>query len=166
MFKAAYSLLCVFDCLKSVYGRKKVQKMVHLLEMSGDELPYKYEYHYYGPYSAELQEEIGFLVQQGFLDEKSHDGAYEYVITEKGRHFKSKLEKEGKYNVAINRQLLEIMNNEESQFLEILSTFAFLIDSGYDAVTARVKTVELKPHLERFIDRAVRYYDEYIRYTR
>lgn len=163
MFKAAYSLLSIFDSVNSVYGRKKVQKMVHLLEVSGTELPFKYEYHFYGPYSAEVQEEIGFLVQQGLLDEIKHDGAYEYVITEKGRAFKATLEDDGGYHVPIDKRLLNSMTNESSQFLEMVSTYAFLIDSGYDAPAAKEKALELKPHLERFVDKAVNYYNGQIR---
>jgi len=153
MFKAAYSLLSIFDSVNSVYGRKKVQKMVHLLEVSGTELPFKYEYHFYGPYSAEVQEEIGFLVQQGLLD----------VITEKGRAFKATLEDDGGYHVPIDKRLLNSMTNESSQFLEMVSTYAFLIDSGYDASAAKEKALELKPHLERFVDKAVNYYNRQIR---
>ncbi|BFH60496.1 YwgA family protein [Paenibacillus azoreducens] len=163
MFKAAYSLLCIFDNVDSVYGRKKVQKMVHLLETSGTELPFKYEYHYYGPYSAEVQEEIGFLVQQGFLDEIKHDEAYEYVITDRGRNFKTTLEDDGGYSIDLNERLLNSMTKESSQFLEMVSTYAFLIDSGYEAGSAREKALELKPHLERFVDKAVNYYNEKIK---
>ncbi|XID91609.1 YwgA family protein [Paenibacillaceae bacterium WGS1546] len=160
MFKAAYSLLCIFDSVNSVYGRKKVQKMVHLLETSGTELPFKYEYHFYGPYSAEVQEEIGFLVQQGFLDEIKHDGAYEYVITDRGKTFKSMLEEDGGYRIEIKESLLNSMADESSQFLEMVSTYAFLIDSGYDSLAAREKALELKPHLERYISKAISYYNE------
>lgn len=163
MFKAAYSLLCIFDSVNSVYGRKKVQKMVHLLEASGTELPFKYEYHFYGPYSAEVQEELGFLVQQGFLEEIKHDGAYEYVITDRGKTFKSTLEDDGGYSVDLNNRLLISMTKESSQFLEMVSTYAFLIDSGYEALSAKKKALELKPHLERFVDKAVTYYNEKVK---
>lgn len=163
MFKTAYSLLCVFDRVTSIYGRKKVQKMVHLLEISGTDLPFKYEYHFYGPYSAEVQEEIGFLVQEGFLNEVKRDGAYEYIITDRGRIFKTTLENDGGYNIDINEQLLNSMATESSQFLEMVSTYAFLVDSGYDLISAQKKALELKPHLERFTDKAVNYYNEKVK---
>ncbi len=88
MFRSAYSVLNILSHLQTVKGRKKMQKIVHLLEMVGLDLPFKYEYHHYGPYSAELQEEINYLVQHGFLSENNDDGTYLYEITEKGVRFK------------------------------------------------------------------------------
>jgi uncharacterized protein YwgA len=160
MFDAAYSLLSVFGEVNKVYGRKKVQKMIHLLESAGTNMPFKYEYHFYGPYSAELQEEINVLVQQGFLTETKNDDAYVYSITEKGRGFKETLEADGGYSIKLNTELLNSMDKEHSQFLEMTSTYAFLLDSGYGHKEAKLKALELKPHLERYVDNAISYYHE------
>ncbi|MBO8172976.1 MAG: hypothetical protein H0Z33_13940 [Bacillaceae bacterium] len=160
MFEGAYSLLSLFDEIKKVHGRKKVQKMVHLLESAGLDLPFKYEYHFYGPYSAELQEEINTLVQQGFLTESKNDEAYVYSITKKGKAFKETLEADGGYSLKINTDLLNSMVKESSQFLEMVSTYAFLIDLGYDTHKAKSKAIELKPHLEKLIDEAIAFYDQ------
>jgi len=159
MFEAAYSLLSVFAEVNKVYGRKKIQKMVHLLESAGANMPFKYEYHYYGPYSAELQEEINVLVQQGLLTETKDDEAYVYAITEKGKKFKETLETVGGYNINFNAELLNSMSKESSQFLEMASTYAFLIDSGYNPQQAKSKALELKPHLEKYIERAISFYN-------
>lgn len=161
MFEAAGSVLSVFSIVESVYGRKKIQKMVHLLEAAGTRMPFKYEYHYYGPYSADLQAELNDLVQQKFLDEKPDGDAYIYEITDKGRKFKEMLEQSGK-TIEIDSELVRSMARQSSQFLEMVSTYAFLIDAGYEPAEAKRKALELKHHLKHYLDRAISYYDEQI----
>lgn len=159
MFEAAHCLLSVFYEVGKVYGRKKIQKMIHLLEAAGTRMPFKYEYHYYGPYSAELQAEINDLVRQGFLAETKDEDAYIYEITAKGRQFKEMLDRSGKI-VEIDGERIEAMSQKSSQFLEMVSTYAFLIDAGYEPEKAKHKALELKPHLEHLADQAISYYYE------
>lgn len=156
LFKTTYSLLKVFDLLVKIQGRKKLQKMVHLIGMTGYNLPFKYHYHHYGPYSAQLQDEISFMVQQGFLKEYKENEAYVYEITQRGREFREKLEENN--NFEIDKDLLSLLNSESSQFLEMVSTYAFLLDSGYDAKDAKLKASELKPHLKYLINDAEKFY--------
>jgi uncharacterized protein YwgA len=52
----------------SVYGRVRMQKMFYLLDRMGLGSGLQYEYHHYGPYSAELTEEIKDAVAFGFLE--------------------------------------------------------------------------------------------------
>lgn len=159
MFEAAQSLLSVFCEVGTVYGRKKIQKMIHLLEASGTRMPFKYEYHYYGPYSSELQAEINDLVQQDFLSETKGDDAYIYKITDKGRQFKEMLDQSGK-TIEIDFELVRDMVQKSSPFLEMVSTYAFLIDAGLEPDKAKHKALELKPHLEHLADKAISYYYE------
>lgn len=163
MFKISYSLLKIFDSVEYIYGRKKLQKMIHLLEVSGMTLPFKYEYHYYGPYSADLQEEVGFLVQQGFVEETKEQDAYVYKMTDKGRHFKRMLEDESGFNMNVNEELLQILTQESSQYLEIVSTYAFLRDSGHTSEEAKKKALQLKPQLSDYLDSAIGFYNENIK---
>lgn len=162
MFNSTYCLLKFFDTVEKVNGRKKLQKMIHLLENSGEDFPFKYEYHFYGPYSAQLQEEVITLVQQGFLTESNEDDTYIYQITDKGKKFKSNLEGSGNFKLILNEELLSLLSQESSQFLEMVSTYSFLIESGYSLDLAKQKAEELKPHLEGYIDRAVTFYSSNI----
>ncbi|AGA59445.1 hypothetical protein Theco_3398 [Thermobacillus composti KWC4] len=161
MFEAASSVLSIFSVVEKVYGRKKIQKMVHLLEAAGTRMPFKYEYHYYGPYSAELQAELNDLAQQGFLRETTHDETYVYEITDKGRKFKEKLDQFG-ITVAIDKELVQSMVQQSSQFLEMVSTYAFLINAGYEPGEAKNKAIELKSHLKDLVDKAISYYNEQV----
>jgi len=53
----------------SVYGRVRLQKMFYLIDRIGLGSGLDYEYHHYGPYSAELTEEIKDAVAFGFIHE-------------------------------------------------------------------------------------------------
>jgi len=156
MFKGASYLLEILSKV-DIKGRKKLQKIIFLLENNGMDAPYKYSYHYYGPYSAQLQDEVDFLVEQEFLEEISQGGTYIYKITDYGTKFKKHIE--DNYKVSIDKDLLIKLNNENPQFLEILSTYVFLLKSGYDEGSSKEKAKELKPHLRGFLDDAVKFYE-------
>lgn len=158
MFESTYCLLSILGSVERVKGRKKLQKTLHLLESSGADVPFKYEYHFFGPYSAELQEEVNFSVQQGFIEETKTDETYVYTITEKGRKFKERLDASGDYQFILDDVLLNSLSQKSSQFLEMVSTYAFLIESGYKPEEAKIKAVELKEHLKNCINEAVEFY--------
>ncbi|CCO07623.1 YwgA family protein [Desulforamulus hydrothermalis] len=160
MFDAAFKLLNLFSQVGEIHGRKKLQKMVHLLKKGGVAFPFKYEYHHYGPYSAQLQSEINSLVYNGFLAEKKENDTYVYSLTDQGRRFKEKLAECLHYQFEIKKTLVNLLAEKNSQFLEMVSTFAFLIDAGYDAAAAKEKCLELKPHLQKHIDEAIAFYEK------
>lgn len=157
MFKGAGFLLDVIDGLDSIKGRKKLQKVVYLMELKGADIPYKYNYHHYGPYSPQLQEEINFLVRQNFLTESKENGTYVYSITELGREFKKTIKDET--DTLAMKELLDDLNSKSPQFLELVSTYAFLLEGGYDKIKAREKTLELKPHLGAEMDKAIEFFN-------
>ncbi|AXF55282.1 YwgA family protein [Salicibibacter kimchii] len=161
MFAKQYRLLALVDALGKIKGRKKLQKIVHLLEHSGTDFFSKYEYHHYGPYSSDLQMEVNDLYDQGFLDESMENETYCYSITERGKVFKSKLEQKSQNDVRFNfpSEHASNMNEKSSQFLEVVSTYAYLLDTGYQTSDAYDKTNELKPHLKHLLNQAVEYYN-------
>jgi len=161
MFEAAGSVLSVFDVVGKVHGRKKIQKMIYLLKVAGTPMPFQYEYHHYGPYSSGLQAELDDLAQRGFLSESMHDDTYVYEMTDEGRKFKEKLDRFG-MTVEVDRELVRSMARHSSQFLEMVSTYAFLVDTGYERQAAKDKALELKSHLPISIDQAIAYYDEFV----
>lgn len=161
MFEAAGSVLSVFSTVGKVHGRKKIQKMIHLLKVAGARMPFKYEYHHYGPYSAELQMELNDLEREGYLHETIVDETYVYELTDKGREFKEQLDRLG-FSVSIDRELVKTMARQSSQFLEMVSTYAYLIEAGYKPEEARDKALELKDHLEHLLDDAISFYHENI----
>ena len=71
---------------RCVIGRTRLQKTIKLLQRLGLPTDYTYLNYFYGPYSPELQSDIGLLEQLGLLHEderpsaQSETGFY-YVIT-------------------------------------------------------------------------------------
>ena len=158
MFENSYRLLSLFEVVENVRGRKKLQKMVHLLENAGTDFAFKFDYHFYGPYSAELQVEIEGMVRQGLLEEKKEDSAFVYRMTERGKQLKAQMETMAGYQFPLNETLAQSLSEQSSQFLEMVSTYAYLLDSDYDDQAAAEKAVELKPHLGHYMEDAVEFY--------
>src|SRR5699024_8869158 len=146
MFDSTYRMLKMFAVAGRIRGRKKLQKMVYLLSTAGTPFHYKYQYYHFGPYSAELQTEIGDLVDQQLLTETNEDQAYVYELTEQGRLYLERLQKQAKYEDQLDPQLIHLLTEQSSPFLEIVSTYAFLLRSGDQPAEARRKAAELKKH--------------------
>lgn len=92
------------------------------------------------------------------MEEINQGGTYLYKITDYGKEFKKHIA--DKFAVSINKDLLLKLNAESPQFLEMLSTYVFLLESGYDEDSTKDKAIELKPHLKGFIDEAVKFYEQ------
>lgn len=159
MFQTTYQLLTFFDSVEKIRGRKKLQKIIHLLKRSGTEFPFIYRYHHYGPYSSHLQAEMDQLVTQGYLNVKFKNGAYEYTITDHGQNFKSILETDGGLTFSLDKSLLLRLAEQDTQFLEMFSTYVFLIESGNSEEQAKEKAVQLKPHLKEWMDKVTGDYE-------
>lgn len=163
MFESMYRLLSFFDSIESIRGRKKLQKMIYLLKNTGAEFPFKYRYHHYGPYSAQLQEEVNDLVEKGFIEETNEDNTYSYQLTDEGRSFKKQIQQQIQHqnddNLFEFQEIMTLLSQEDSQFLEVASTYAFLLESGDTPFQAKQKTAELKPLLVDHLDRAIQFYD-------
>lgn len=162
MFKTTYALLDLLETLDTVKGRKRLQKTVHLLQLRKNPFKFFYQYHFYGPYSSELQIEINSLVTKDYITETKMDGTYLYQITEKGRSFKKDLELQFKGSVNVEHELSKLLNSQSTSLLEMASTYAYLIDNGYKPYEAGNKCRELKPHLVKELDSAIEFYNEHI----
>ena len=57
---------------QQVVGRTRLQKEIKLLQRLGLPTDYSYSTHFYGPYSEELQAEIGLLESIGIVTEEEH----------------------------------------------------------------------------------------------
>lgn len=72
MNKSDYERKCEtilnYLCQNKEPGKKKVQKLMYLIERRGVSLNLNYSIHFYGPYSAALDDEIHTLAAQGVLD--------------------------------------------------------------------------------------------------
>ena len=58
---------------RCVVGRTRLQKTIRLLQRVGFPTDYSYKNYFYGPYSEDLQADIGLLEQFGLIEEESHE---------------------------------------------------------------------------------------------
>lgn len=148
------SLLQLLRLLKRVEGRKKLQKIVHILQTLGAPFPQRFEYSYYGMYSSQLRSEIERLESEKLVTEKENRvsrGHPTYSLTATNR-----LEKLlDNLNYPQNppwAKLAQELNGLSSQQLEAISTILFLEDCGLEGDGLRQRFQALKPHLESILD--------------
>lgn len=135
-------------------GRTKFQKIVYLLKNHGVDFSEKFKYHYFGPYSSELQLEIEELVEQGIIKERSSN-PYVYMIDDKFiNEINDDILKEKK-------ALIDLLVNEDYQDLELLATIHYLVNNNLkDENALKNKLKMLKPQLKNRIDYAFSLYKE------
>jgi len=134
--------------LQRIEGRKKLQKIVHILQTLGAPFVEPFQYSQYGMYSQQLTTEMGHLVKDGLVTEtKAYVGTNEAYVFEATKDLAELLEslhieEEPKWS-----QLGRELNELPPQLLEGISTVLFLQERGYADENLRLRLVALKPHL-------------------
>ena len=159
MFEQTYKLVKFFEEAKRISGRKKLQKIIYLLQYSGKDFEMNYYYHYYGPYSSDLQIEVQYLVERGFLLEKKAGDTYVYEISKEGEDFLRNYEEKFASESVFNLEAIDELNKKNASFLELLSTYVYLLETGYDKEKAIEKVKKLKPDLFYLISDVVDYFE-------
>jgi hypothetical protein len=125
-------------------GKTRLQKTAYLLQLSGMEPVYDFDYHHYGPFSTELAEGAEIAVATGDLQAEDRPGPYDLPYTI--------FTTEERPQEAINglpidraREILRTLERVPSVVLELAATMAFLAVNGTsrDQIAARVRS--LKP---------------------
>lgn len=107
--------------LGKVEGRKRFQKTIFLLqEQFGVEFGYRFTAYLYGPYSAQLQNDIDILAQTGYLKANKMGELFFYEITPLGQKSAIQIEKE--YGAELAKELKKQVDNlKESDTEELVS---------------------------------------------
>ncbi len=84
-----YKLAKIVDWAGTLETRKRMQKVVYLLQVAGCPLGADYTLHHYGPYSQEVARLTDEMVQANLLDEKTASNAvgqqYSYNLSPTAR---------------------------------------------------------------------------------
>jgi uncharacterized protein YwgA len=166
-----YWLAKLIASVGEVDSRKRLQKSIFLLQLSGCPLKCDYLLHYYGPYSFELAALVDQLNGAQIIEEKPEQlgqGVVRYrsIITEPGKKSLTRFE-----NTKKGRQLLvQIepfvgsfgdLNKENAWVLELAATTAFYHQGNWNeakAQTAHFKKLSLGDgNLKKAIDLAMRF---------
>lgn len=130
-----YWLAKLISCVDAVDSRKRLQKSIYLLQLSGSPLACDYLLHYYGPYSFELASLIDQLNGAGIIREtpeplSSGIVRYTSMVTEAGQKALGAFERtdKGRQLCAEIQPYIEQFKNLNSQdpwILELAATVAF-----------------------------------------
>lgn len=140
------SVIDLLAALHEVRGRKKLQKIVYLLETFGAPFQVQFEFHFYGPYSEQLANEVQWLVDAGHVleTEKKSAGYSEYTYQVGGDDPSQRLEE-------CFLLAAQDMNTKSARFLELAATIRYLVQSGLDVRLAELRAREMKPS-QRYTD--------------
>ncbi len=118
-------IAALIDQAGEIAGRKKLQKMVYILQKIGFPFHETYRFLFYGPYSEELTMQLEELCDFGFLLEKQKETGgkrrYCYRLTEEGRTFLAHAENQ----LPSVKSAVEKLNAETAAFLELVSILLY-----------------------------------------
>lgn len=159
MFKSKYYILKLIEATGGkVGGRKRLQKLTHIIKNLGFPIPLDFIYYRYGPYSPELGATISNLNALRLLKESHRKQIFEYEITKNGKAFIKLLEKNNlveKYDIPdkINKAV-NFISQKDPSLLELVSTIMFLMEYGESYKKACTEAKKLKPHLRNHMQDA------------
>ncbi|QGP92722.1 hypothetical protein MGLY_21110 [Neomoorella glycerini] len=157
MIQSWHRLLTLIKLAGKIHGRKRLQKLVYILQSLGYAFPEEFSYYLYGPYSPELQFEVKAMVDKGLIQENRDGDIYSYSLTENGEEVLNLLNSQQQPYSWENlpEALVKEVVEQDSQFLELVSTIMYLQNMGYENTEVIDKAKALKPHLCRYMDEAL-----------
>ena len=137
--------------LDGVRGRKRLQKIVHLIsKVIPDRLDYRFILYHYGPFSRELAEDIDFLQDLSIITESKPSPQCSYYTYSVGDKEIADLLRE--LTDAPGQRWVELVDtlkdgNVGTPDLEALSTAVYLHEHPAGSGTMREQFARVKPHL-------------------
>lgn len=148
-----YQLAKIVEWAGTLDTRKRMQKVVYLLQVAGCPLDVDYSLHHYGPYSQDVARLTDEMVQSHLLvetpvpnpvgqqysyrvDEKARYSIIDFEATSLGCVLSAQMEKFR----ALSRQLLDA----DLKDLEFASTIVFFLKQGHDWPIAVEKMCQFK----------------------
>ena len=129
-----------------------MQKTVHILKELGAPFQERFEYSYYGMYSAQLKGELDALEKEGLVKESESFGINKTFIIEAQPKAAELLAEVGLVEPPDWISVAKHLNNLPSSVLEGISTILFLRHSEDDELVIRQRLLSLKPHLDQVVD--------------
>lgn len=148
--------------LGRVEGRKRLQKIVHLIKARGyPEFDQDFVLHYYGPFSRQLASQIDFLCQTGFVQEtRTHPNdafVYEPAAAEDASSPKTHDPSAGDQSEPEWAPVAKALDQKETAFLEALSTIVYLHNTPKNGTPLENEFCRIKPNLSQRFAEVSRY---------
>ena len=148
--------------LGGVEGRKRLQKIVHLLRAKGhEEFKQRFILHYFGPFSRQLATQLDFLsAAELIIEVPEENGAFSYSVPEGARADLSDL-RSGSAEPPPWAEFAQELDNASTEELESVSTLVFLHLRGTKGNVLEAEFARVKPHLTARFSDARQFADEH-----
>ena len=142
------TLIQLFAATGEITGRKKCQKLVHILQECGVDFGLDFKLALYGAYSSQLQTLMDDLIKEEYLKE-SPDNSAGFRTTRFSPHRRLSLTLKvlGASPAPAWKPLADKLNEKSPRDLETTSTILFLRSSGIPESDLKDQFQRLKPHL-------------------
>ncbi len=140
--------------LEEVRGRKRLQKIVHLLKSKGFvEFQQGFVLHYFGPFSSRLASQLDLLCAARIVEETKEGDTYVYRLRpDTGAEDRAGGRTAGLQNPAWV-SFAKKLNNKDTPDLEAVSTLVYLRQAGFRGERLKAEFIRVKRHLkDRFSD--------------
>lgn len=133
------TILAIVSASGKIEGRKRLQKMVHLLKVGGTDVPARFRIHHFGPFSEDVASTADQMVFEGALEEEVEAaGPYNTFL------YLYSTQRHPSVDPTIG-QLIRSLNAFSTVDLEVASTIAFFEEEGSTHRDAIQQTKTLKP---------------------
>lgn len=133
-------ILAIVSIAGKIEGRKRLQKIIHLLQVGGIQIPAEFRIHHYGPFSEEVASTAETMAIEGELDEEIEAvgpyNTYQYLYS---------APRESKEVEPEVKELIEKLSEFTTVELEVASTIAFFENEGESREDAIEQTKFIKP---------------------
>lgn len=148
-----YDLAKLVQWAGTLNTRKKMQKVVYLLQAAKCPFDADYGLHHYGPYSSDVAQTTDVMVQVGLLEEEALDSGagkqFNYRLTDKAEESVAEFEKsdagqKAKARLQPFREKAQDLLGQDVRRLEMAATIAFFWRQSKDWKSAVEKMCQFK----------------------
>jgi uncharacterized protein YwgA len=136
-------LLQLIKTLREIEGRKRLQKMIHILQELGVGFPERFQYSAFGMYSLQLKSEVELLKQEGLIEECTVNAS----LAIRGTSAFKRLVKDFQISDPPWADKARYLNKLSPAVLEGISTILYLWHTETDEQVVQERLLTLKPHL-------------------
>ncbi len=126
-----------------IRSKKKLHKLVYLLQQAREDFDQDFTFHYYGVFSPSLARDIDSAKELGLIGIEQHQSGYGYDISLTPAVEVGKIAELGSRGQGILGDLAD----KDAQLLEVLSTIVYLDRNFYHGSELKQKLKALKPDL-------------------
>lgn len=150
-------LFQLFDAVGEIKGKKRLQKIVHLLqECSPANFGVTFRLAQFGAFSSDLAVQLDQLNTDQFLEGRKArtTSGHPTLVYSKTPHYDKVMEEIG-YEKAPWKDLAARLNGKDTRVLEAISTIVFLHRTSTNENALKQRFNTLKPHLAELFDTAL-----------